>query len=70
MQTAQVGNFGEKLAAIVSKAVFRYCKRKTQKFYKSLAWYTKCSQKINHITQMNCRSRDESNESNQGVIRH
>ena len=39
-------------------------KRKMQNFYKSLAWYTKYSQKINRITQMDCKLRDESNEPN------
>ena len=33
-------------------------------FCKSFAWYTKCSRKINRITKMNRKSRDESNESN------
>ena len=41
-----------------------------QKFYKSLVWCTKYSQKINYITQMDCKSRDESNEPNYDVIRH
>jgi len=40
------------------------CKAKTQNFYKSLAWCTKCNQKINRIAQIDCKSRDESNESN------
>ena len=35
-----------------------------QNFCKSLAWCTKYSQKINCITQMDCKSRDESNEPN------
>ena len=52
------------LVASNSKAVFRCCKDKTQKKFKSLAWYTKCSRKINCITQMDRKSRDESNEPN------
>ena len=39
-------------------------KRKMQIFYKSLVWCTKCSRKINRITQIDCKSRDESNEPN------
>ena len=45
-------------------------KHKIQNFCKSLVWCTECSRKINRITQMDCKSRDESNESNYGVIRH
>ena len=41
-----------------------------QKKFKSLVWYTKYSQKINRITQMDCKLRDESNEHNYGVIGH
>ena len=41
-----------------------------QKFYKSLVWCTKYSQKINRITQMDCKSRDESNEPNYDVTRY
>ena len=33
-------------------------------FLKSLARCIKCSRKINRITQMDCKSRDESNEPN------
>ena len=33
-------------------------------FYKLLVWYTKYNQKINRITQMDCKSRDKSNEPN------
>ena len=44
------------------QAVFKSCKRKTQNFCKSLAWCTKYSQKINRITKMDCKSRDESNK--------
>ena len=40
-----------------------------QNFYKSLVWCTKYSQKINRITQMDCKSRDESNEPNYDAIR-
>ena len=40
-----------------------------QKKFKSLKWHTKCSKKINRITQMDCKSRDESNESNYDMIR-
>jgi len=39
-------------------------KTQNEIFCKSLAWYTKCSQKINRITPMDCKSRDESNEPN------
>ena len=45
-------------------------KAKMHNFYKSLAWCIKCSRKINRITQMGCKSRNESNEPNQDVIRH
>ena len=45
-------------------------KHKIQIFCKSLAWCTKYSQKINRITQMDCKSRDESNKPNYDVIRH
>ena len=38
--------------------------RKTQNFCKSFAWCTKCSKKINCITQIDCKSKDESNEPN------
>ena len=58
------------LSESVTKAVFKSCKRKTQKFCKSLAWCTKCSQKINRITKMDCKSRNESNEPNYDVIKH
>ena len=53
-----------------NRSQLRPCLLKTQnaKFYKSLSWYTKCSRKINRITQMDCKSRDESNEPNQNVI--
>ena len=47
-----------------TQALFRFQNTKCKKIYKSLAWYTKCSQRINHITQMDCKSRDESNEPN------
>ena len=43
---------------------------KMQKFYKSLAWCIKYSQKINRITKIDCKSRDEFNKLNQDVIRH
>ena len=36
-------------------------KRKMQNFCKSFAWYIKCSRQINRITQIDCKSRDESN---------
>ena len=54
---------------ICIEALFRFQKT-MQNFCKSLAWCTKCSQKINRITQMDCKSRDESNESNYDVISH
>ena len=40
-----------------------------QFFCKSLALCTKYNQKINRITQMDYKSRDESNESNDELIR-
>ena len=46
------------------KAVFRSKISKFKIFCKSPAWYTKYSRKINRITQMDCKSRDESNEPN------
>jgi hypothetical protein len=50
--------------AHLGRVLFRWCKRKTQIFCKSFVWGTKCSQKINHIIQIDCKSRDESNEPN------
>ena len=41
-----------------------------QKICKSSAWCIKYSRKINRITQIDCKSRDESNEPNYDVIRH
>ena len=52
------------------KGTIQIPKYKMQNFYKSLVWCTKCSRKINRITQMDCKSRDESNECNYDVIRH
>ena len=39
-------------------------KRKMHFFVNRFAWCTKYSRKINYITQMDCKSRDESNEPN------
>ena len=41
-----------------------------QNFYKPFAWYTKCNQKINRITQIDCKSREEFNEPNYDVIKY
>ena len=55
---------------MTATATQKILKHKIQNFCKSLPWYTKYSQKINRITQMDCKSRDESNEPNYDVIRH
>ena len=59
-------NLKYKLLQYVSKALFR-SKTQNVKFCKSLAWCTKYSRKINRITQMDCKSRDESNVPNQSI---
>ena len=49
--------------------LFRSLNAKCKIFCKSLVC-TKCSKKLNRITQMDCKSRDESNEPNYDVIRY
>ena len=51
-------------------ALFRFQKVKRKIFINRLYGVLNIVKKINHITQMDCKSRDESNEPNYDVIRH
>ena len=55
---------GQYAQVFITMDLFRSQNAKRNFFYKSFVWCTKYSQKINRITQMDRKSRGESNEPN------